>query len=193
MYRRAMESFVDALAEAEDDSPVPACPEWTVRDLLAHQVHQLAAACDGSFPLEDAMTRLAAPDARHRREAGERQDAWIAAGLDGRKAQTRQQLVDEWTSLVEHAPDIVLEALVPDVVVHLYDLLGAIGRRANRDDEMVAEALRFWAAQANYEPSADDSAFELLRAITGRRSRSQAPALPQSVALYGWRAIPLDE
>jgi hypothetical protein len=193
MYRRAMVLFIEALAVAEDGMPVPACPAWTVRDLLAHQVHQLAAACDGSFPITDAMARLTAPEVSERREAGARQDAWIGKGLDARRGHSTAALIEEWTSLVALAPDEVLDALVPDVVVHLHDLLGAIGSRAHRSDAMVEEALRFWAAQAKYEPTGDESAFELLRSITGRRSRSQAPSLPPYIAVYGWRADPLDE
>jgi hypothetical protein len=157
-------------------------------------LHQLAGALDGSFPVADALGALRDPDAVSRRAASVRQQGWIAEGVRAFRARSPSDLVHEWSALTDAATDVILDALTPDVVVHLFDLLGSAGSRAHRDEPMVAEALAFWAGVAG--PPARDldaDAFELLRAITGRRSRDQAPWAPASLALYGWRETPLIE
>jgi hypothetical protein len=194
-YLRAKDLFMEVLADADPTTPVPACPAWTVHELLAHQVHQLRGALDGSFPIADALAALVPADASVRRAAEDRQAAWIDDGVAALRSLSVRELMDEWSALADGAPDAVLDGLVPDIVVHLYDLLGATGSTAHRDDPIVIEALRFWAGQAGTQLPEGDAilAFELLRIITGRRSRDQALSVPVDVALYGWRATPLHE
>jgi hypothetical protein len=225
-YRHAHRVF---RAEAAGSSPklaVPACPRWSVLDLVAHQVHQLSGALDGSFPLSEAMTALTDADPLRRRAAAVLQQDWIDRGVQDLRAHGLLPLLDRWAALTEEAPGVVLDALVPDVVVHLFDLLGARGSRAHREHPVVHDALRFWAAQMDarlatagqggLRVEADaiavygrgtgtklvGSSFELLRTLTGRRTRHQAwSALEHDasadafelVAAYGWRDIPLDE
>jgi hypothetical protein len=193
-YLRAMRLFVEAVADGPLDCVVPACEGWDVHDLLAHQVHQLQGAIDGTFPFDDALTRLAAPDAGERAQAADRQETWIGAGVHGLRSRDANRLLDQWQDLIAVAPEGALDALAPDLTVHLFDLLGALGRTAHRTDPIVANALRFWAPFAGVVPEESGmSEFELLRAITGRRSRRQAPDLPLEAAVYGWRASPLEE
>jgi hypothetical protein len=193
-YHEAKDAFSDALRLVSPDVPVPACRGWVVRDLLAHQVHQLTGALDGSFPLEDALQRLTARGPTERTAAGKRQDAWIAAGVARFRRQPIIELEETWTRLASDAPALVLDALVPDVVVHLFDLLGVLRSTELRDHPMVEEALAFWADAAEV-PIPEDGAmrFEALRAITGRRSREQVRWLKDDAALYGWRPEPLEE
>ena len=173
---------------------MPACPNWTVQQLLAHQVHQLRGALDGSFPIAAALGRVSASDPGERAEMAQRQDSWIASGVAELGMLPVDQLAERWTELSEGAPDAVLDALLPDVVVHLFDLLGVSGNQAFRDNEMTSLALRYWASVVG-EPVPENSTerFELLRAITGRRSRDQAPSLRHEIAVYGWRSEPLSE
>lgn len=226
-YGEARALFVEALDSVHSAARVPACPAWSVVDLLAHQVHQLAGAGDGTFPVLDALAALVAPTADERRAASARQQDWIARGVQRWRRRPVPSLVEEWAALADDAPEIALAGLLPDLAVHLFDLLGAAGNRSHRDHPLVVDALRFWLGQADArvrlagpgglrlvidhgpsigEPDAEltvsGSGFELLRTITGRRSRSQRALLRwtpdttgavEPVALYGWRDIPLDE
>jgi hypothetical protein len=177
-YEAARRRFTTCVRDADPTATIPACPAWNVRELVAHQVHQLSGALDGSFPIVDAVDRLSAADASTRFAAAERQEAWIRSGVAEWRAQSAE----------------VLNALVPDVVVHLLDLEAVTHTRDERDDALVALALEFWSSVAGASiPTGAKDRFELLRVITGRRSRSQAPGMAESVALYGWRETDLVE
>lgn len=193
-YDRARAHFIAALERCQPAQVVPACPGWTVHDLLAHQVHQLHGALSGSFPIDDALAAIMSTDPRPRAAARERQDEWTRAGIDRLRGRSLSSLVDQWDALCEQSDPAVRGALVPDLVVHLFDLLGVVPSRELRDDPMVEEALTFWkgcAPGAHAVPEQD--AFELLRVLTGRRSKEQAPWAPDDLAVYGWRRTPLDE
>ena len=185
---------------------MPACPGWDVHDLVAHQVHQLSSACDGTFPVQDAFDAIVGAEADRRGAARARQDRWVAAGLAARRVVPIAELTAEWDALALDAPAAALAGLFPDVAVHLFDLLGSVGRTRYRDDPFVVAALRFWSGncelrlqQAGRGPlrlELDETSgsvesigpvdaplvvagtpFELLRSIVGRRSRRQADAL----------------
>jgi hypothetical protein len=217
-YVRARTLFIEALAAVHADDRVPACPAWTVHELLAHQVHQLTGACDGTFPLSDAIAALGASTDDERATALRRQQAWIDVGVGSLRARDIPRLVDQWADLTDTAPAIALDGLLPDLAVHLFDLLGVAGNRSHRAEPLVFAALRFWAAQADVrvrlagqgglrlvvhdgpsigeadaEVSVSGTAFELLRAVTGRRSRHQCRDGVDALAVYGWRDTPLDE
>lgn len=130
----------------------------------------------------------------------------MADGLAARRGVPIAELIAEWDALVPSAPTAALTALFPDLAVHLFDLLGTVGRGAHRADPFVVPALRFWARnseirlqQAGHGPLRLELAetagredaigpvdapvvvggtpFELLRSIVGRRSPRQADAL----------------
>lgn len=184
----ARQEFAAQVPDAAATTVVPACPDWTVHELLAHQVHQLVGAVDGSFPVVEALDRLSAPSFAARRAAEERQEAWIRSGVAEWSQRSAEELLQVWAELSDTAPTEVLDALLPDVVVHLLDLRGAVAARGRRDDALVALALDFWSSMAQVPmPDGADDRFELLRVITGRRSRAQAAEVAESVALYGWR------
>lgn len=192
-YHVARQAFSEAVRSVPAEALVPACPDWNVRELLAHQVHQLRSALDGSFPLQDAFERIAANDPAVRASAGLRQDAWIAKGVAELSALPVPELEEMWAQLASRAPTAVLDALLPDVVVHLFDLLGVVGSTQFRDHAMVGQVLAFWAEIAGVSVPEDPAMrFETLRAITGRRSREQASWLEDDSAVYGWRSERLD-
>jgi uncharacterized protein (TIGR03083 family) len=194
--------FVGEAASIEATAGVPACPGWDVHDLLAHQVHQLSSACDGTFPVRDALDAIVAAESR-RRAARTRQDRWVAGGVAARRDVSIARLTAEWDALTPGAPAAALAALLPDLAVHLFDLLGAAGRPGHRDDPFVVPALLFWARycevrleRAGRGPLRLELAggagsigpvdaplvvagtpFELLRSMVGRRSARQAEAL----------------
>jgi uncharacterized protein (TIGR03083 family) len=169
--------------------PVPTCPEWTVSDLAAH------------------VTGVAT-DIMAGRLDGVGTDPWTAAQVERGRGRSLAELMDEWDeagAALEaafaggNAPD----QLVFDTVTHEHDLRTALDRPGARDDAAVGVALRFvrdtWplaTAHLDVPPLrirsrdtelvvGDDpdttlelSAFEALRALTGRRSEAQIRALP---------------
>src|SRR4051794_40090948 len=143
-----MDHFVAALGSTPERARVPACPLWDAHDLLAHLVHQLQAANDGTFPVDDAMDALTAPTSAEGSRALERQEAWIETGVEALRLRPKETLVEYWQRLAEGALPQALAALAPDIVVHLFDLLGVKGDRRYRDEPFVAGALRFWAPVA---------------------------------------------
>jgi hypothetical protein len=205
-YVDVWDLFVAEADSIEAGVPVPACPGWDLQDLVAHQVHQLSSACDGTFPLTDALDAIAAPDPVRRDAARSRQDEWCARGVGARRGEPIAQLTAEWDDLVRDAPTEALAGLFPDLAVHFFDLLGSVGRVGHRDAAFVVPALRFWAGYSQIRieqagrgpirlnlagvPGREDSIgrvdalvvitgtpFELLRAVVGRRSLPQADGL----------------
>jgi hypothetical protein len=202
-----------------------------VHDLVAHQVHQLEGASKGEFPVKDSLDAILAPEPSARAHALARQEAWIANGVEARRATPIAALVEEWTQLEDDATPQALAGLFPDIAVHLFDLLGATRTEAYRKHPFVVPALASWLEQSStrLEQTAQQrmclnvldeggrhvvvgaqeaevvvagTAFELLRAITGRRSRRQAKTLQweganefavRSFPTYGWRRDDLDE
>jgi hypothetical protein len=231
LYVLAAGYLAAAAIEVDPDERIPACPAWDVHDLVAHQEHQLASVCTGVFPARDSLESMTGADHPARANARRRQDEWIAAGLAQRRSMPVAELLATWNSTVAAAPSRALEALLPDVAVHLFDLLGACGSRSHRDHTLVAAALLRWHAwsehrleQINRGPLRLDiihgatrresigaheadvivsaTAFELLRAITGRRSLRQAQILDwvsanddvvERFSVYGWRHNDLEE
>ena len=198
VYRETRERMTVMLRDiAADDStaPVPACPGWSVKDVIAH----LAGVCD---------------DILSGNLAGLASDRWTAAQVHKRRAATLDELLDEWT---DAAPQV--EALAPmfpgesaaqwvaDAASHEHDVRGALGKAGARDstatlvgvDFMVpgfmasvgSRALlptlvvradgREWRSSGG-EASAtlEAGAFELFRAVTGRRSTDQIRSLQWS-------------
>ena len=136
-FEREAESIVAART-------VPACPGWDVHDLVAHQVHQLSSASDGSFPVQDSLDAMVAVEVGERQAARARQDQWTAEGVRARRETPVEVLIAELRRLADQASAAALSALFPDVAVHLFDLLGAGGSSAYRDHAFVIPALRFW-------------------------------------------------
>ena len=162
---------------------VPACPDWTGRDLLSHMVGLGADVLAGDEP-----------DDHH--------PGWTARQVQVRRGRDVAQLVAEWRSLADDLSAWMEQhgsRPLNDVVIHEQDLRGALGTPGARDtpalgivrERMVA---RFAGAVAGLPPvalvgpgwtwvsagevdqartllEADD--FDLARALTSRRTEAQ--------------------
>ena len=169
---------------------VPATPEWTVHDLLAHFVG-------------------VSDDVVHGRMEGVASDAWTAKQVERRCDQSLEELLEEWD---EHAP--AFEALLADgpatitgqalfdASTHEHDLRHALGMPGARDSDAVAfgwtwaldvrdasgaPAIRYdieiesrVAGVGEPEVAVRAPRFEFVRAMTGRRTAAEISAFEWS-------------
>jgi uncharacterized protein (TIGR03083 family) len=189
LYQEGRERFVGLVRGLDADelaAPVPACPKWTVRDVLAHQVG-------------------VARDVETRNMEGAPGDAWTAAQVDRTRDHSIDALVEEWDAsepavlafLREHPQ---ARASVLDLTTHEQDIRGAVGRAGARDSAVIMSmtpgllksidapaplVIRTEDGDVRVGPEGDAPAvlttdrFEAFRWRFGRRSRAQ-------VARLGW-------
>lgn len=193
--RLAMVATIQALTVAQFEQPVPATPEWRVRDVLAHVVGLAADLNAQHFPAAD--------------DAGGA--AWSRQQVESRRDMPIEQLLAEWA---REAP--AFEGglrlfgygegshFVADLHAHHQDVRGALGLGRDDDPLTVAVALDHYAgylgqlltgaAWGTVEIEAGGevrvaggagprharvraSAFDVLRALSARRSPAQIRAL----------------
>jgi uncharacterized protein (TIGR03083 family) len=137
-YQRTRARVSTLLLDADADDlarTVPACPEWSVRDLAAHLVGIPAALSEGRLPTGDV-------------------NAWLQEIVDERRDDGIDALVDEWPTL-----DGTIEPMLrgggglmfADLAVHEHDLRAALGRAdhaAMEIDPLVTFAVEFIATPA---------------------------------------------
>ena len=174
-YRNLRERVVGLLRSQPDEAgeiQVPACPAWTVRQLVAHMV---------GVPDDILAGRL----------EGVASDAWTDAqvGRLGRLpldalADLFAEQASDFDSMLSRIPAPTNSQVVFDAVTHEHDLRHAIGKPAHRDSAAVTVGLGFMlqSAEGRHPGSADRlralglSDFELLRSLSGRRSTEQLKA-----------------
>lgn len=129
-YRGARRRMTVMAAEldADDTTMVPACPAWSVGDLLAH------------------VTGLASDLGAGRRPEGDTQ-AWVDGQIAERHGRPPAAIAAEWEATAP-AFEALIEAkphrwwgLVYDVLVHEHDLRGAIDQPGERQGESTDVAL----------------------------------------------------
>lgn len=111
-------------AERPDDleQPVPATPDWSARQLLAHMVGLGVDVLAGDEP-----------DDHH--------PGWTRAQVDARATSSPADLVAEWRSVAEELETYLREQSprpLGDLLIHEQDLRGALGRPGARDTEGLA-------------------------------------------------------
>ena len=109
-YARVVD-LVAALDERQLAARVPACPDWTVHDLLAHMVGLGVDVLAGDEP-----------DDHH--------PAWTQAQVDARAGHGAAELLAEWAEVAERLPGWMRahgSRPLNDVVIHEQDLRGAVG------------------------------------------------------------------
>lgn len=193
--RERVQDLVRTLDRAPLGTAVPACPDWTVKDLVAHVTGVAADALAGNIG-----------------NVGGRD--WTTSQVHARRDLTVGDILEEWNqvaSQIEPALDelhpTMASALVGDIVTHEHDLRGAIGNREARDTDGVVIAAGFYARNfgkrlkdaalptivveagdhrwtaGRDEPAGSVRAplFEMLRGLTGRRTTEQVAAFDWSV------------
>lgn len=179
-------TLVCGLDRAALDAPVPACPGWSVQDVVVHLTASAEDAVAGRLSGIPTGEETAAQVARYTgRDLGEILATWDAA------ARGFEELIGRYS---------IWPALT-DVTSHEHDIRGALGRPGSRDTEAVrvcAERLlrslrpplplRITVEDAAFRAGPGEGAeltlttsrFEALRWRMGRRSRDQLAALEWS-------------
>ena len=169
---------------AAAERPVPACPDWTVRELLSHMVGLGVDVLAGDEPDDHNAT-------------------WTQRQVEERRDRSIADLIAEWASITEPMRVYFRERSprpLGDLVIHEQDLRGALGVSGGQDTAGLAAIRdrmlrRFATTAAGLPPialvgtrwewaSGDGHAavvlrapdFELARALMARRSASQLRA-----------------
>lgn len=190
-YRSSRERILLLVRDLDDETasrPVPACPEWTCRDLVTHVASMPIAISVGDIPGEDG-------------------DGWIDSVLTANRSRSLDELATAWRDADEVLAAIIDGpglALYYDLVVHEHDLRGALHRPGARAEPEVSMALQVSLDQldqrvrgAGLAPLAVDvgdavlrshegtpgctittDAWEALRGLNGRRTVDELRALP---------------
>ena len=188
-------TFARGLDEDRLNKIVPACPEWTVKELVAH------------------LTGVAS-DSLSANVAEMGQANWTQSQVDSRKDNSLEEILEEWrgitdqiTPALDSLHPTLSSALIGDLVTHEHDLRNAVGDVAARDTDGVVISTGFysmyfgkrlkdaglptlivetgehrWTA-GREEPAGTVTAplFEMLRGLTGRRTTDEVKAFDWSV------------
>ena len=190
--RRAFVKFLRSCDAPELATSVPATPEWSVRDVLAHVVGVTADLNAENFG--DSSDP----------------DAWTAAQVRARRDRTVDELAAEWDGEAPRFEDglrlfgyEIGSHYIGDLLQHVADVKHALGRPRPSDNLTLAVALDFYLI--SFEQSLDEQQcgavqlgageeswtlgsgaaiasvtaerFELFRSLGGRRSEAQVRAL----------------
>lgn len=197
-YREARERVCELMGGLSDDEltrPVPACPGWRTRDVLAHLVGIASDTAAGNIEGAGSVE-------------------YTSRQISEREGRSVEEMVAEWN---EQAPGFeeMLDAIHPaisggivgDLVTHEQDARGAVGRSGGRDGpafdlaldsqirffgrrikeaklptlEVRAAGKRWIAGKEEVSGSLEADQFELLRALTGRRTHDQVRSFRWSV------------
>lgn len=193
--RMRIQDLTRGLGEEQLTTTVPACPEWNVKELVAHVTGVLAdtvAANIDSLGQADWTEKQVA--ARREKDLDEIFEEW-----DGIAAKVEAGL-DDW-------PPTASSALIGDIITHEHDLRGALGVPGERESEGVVIATSFYARNfgkrlkdaglatlivrgGNEEWTAGRETpvgevraplFEMLRGLTGRRTRDEVKSFDWTV------------
>ena len=203
LYRHGKQKLVklvSGLDEAELGRTCRACPEWTIRDVVAHHIHFLGAFLAEEVPptMFDAIVE---PDPQARQRASDDRNAWTEAGVAARRPLPLAEVLGEWDRLESSMSERGAQTMV-DLTMHIYDITETLGDAAC-DSSLVEDALRgyhkFQSARLKRlalppvtlvrkdtgttierdgaASSVGGASYDLLRCIGGRRSRGQADSL----------------
>jgi hypothetical protein len=191
-------ALVTAAADAELGLAVPACPAWTVADLMRHVVSMPAAIAEGARPAGSVSE-------------------WLQDLVDSRRGQSPTQLASQWTAL-DRPVEVLLEGpagvLFGDLAVHEHDLRGALQSpdhgalevevmlprtlagftRALRDANLGSIAVvtpdRTWSShQAEPGWRLKIEPWEAVRALNSRRTADELRSLPHDGDVEPYLAI----
>lgn len=182
LYRDTRQRIIDLIDEDSWTVDVPACPLWSVRDVVAHLAAVAQDWVDGTLTVPPSDAETAAQVAR----------------FDGHEP---ADILKWWDAGTAELRRLATEGTAPplgDIVVHEHDIGGALGIRGARADAAVREVsdqlltmletpvpLTVIVEDGRYRCGPQHgiqivlrtTRFEVLRWRTGRRSRAQLAAM----------------
>ena len=141
--RASLSRFVTELAPPALETTVPATPEWTVKDVVAHLTGDATCVIAGDFPSEffAAFGEEQAVAALNR---------WTAQQVAERRDRPLQDVLSEWDASADKlvsmmkgeawpagVPPFATYVLLTDLAVHQQDIYGTLGIERDRDDAPV--------------------------------------------------------
>jgi uncharacterized protein (TIGR03083 family) len=133
-------TFVAELAPSVLETRVPATPEWTVKDVVAHLTGDATCVIAGDFPSEFFAAfgeehSVAALNRWTAQQVAERRDRPLENILSewSASAKTLVSMMKEETPWAEGVPPFATYILLIDVGVHQQDIYGTLGIERDRD------------------------------------------------------------
>jgi hypothetical protein len=166
-------ALLRSAGEEQAASMVPTCPIWTAKELACH----MYGVCD------DLLTG---------RLEGIGSDDWTQAQVERHGSKPLNELLDEWAAsaeafdaIVPQLPEPANYQLVMDLATHEHDLRLALASPGAHEDLSLAIGAEYMlisirGTDAEFAEQIEGlglSDFELLRALTGRRSIAQLEAM----------------
>jgi hypothetical protein len=164
------------------EKEVPACPEWSVHDVVSHLTGVGADVLAGNI-------------------AGAATEEWTDAQVQARRGCPTTDVIAEWHSvgpqlaaLLDDFPEPYGRQVVADLAVHEHDIRGALDEPGARKSSGVGVGLEFLRGElvapavatldlASLDDVLSVDEFDLFRALTGRRSADQ-------IRRFEWRTEP---
>ena len=167
--RARVTELMQSLSLAQAQAVVPHCPQWTVKDCLAHMVGVPEDVINGQM---DGVATEAWTDRQVQRHTNDSVDDLLAVW---------ETNAPVFAKILPNIPQPVLSQFMFDQTTHEHDIRTAIGQPGARDTLAVAVAegfIRNSLAQQSDPAIAQLAAhkltgFEFLRSLSGRRSRAQ--------------------
>lgn len=161
--------MMQSLSLEHSKTVVPHCPQWTVKDCLAHMVGVPEDVINGQM---DGVATDAWTDRQVQRHTNDSVDDLLAVW---------ETNAPVFAQILPNIPQPVISQFMFDQTTHEHDIRKAVGQPGGRDTLAVAVAegfIRNSLAQQNDPAIAQLAAhkltgFEFLRTLSGRRSRAQ--------------------
>jgi hypothetical protein len=167
--RTRVTGLMQSISTEQAQTVVPHCPQWTVKDCLAHMIGVPEDVINGQM---DGVTT----------------DAWTDRQVQRHTQDSVDDLLTTWStiapvfgSILLHIPQPVLSQFMFDQTNHEHDIRAALKQPGGRDSSAIAVAEGFLRDSLSRNSDlaivrlADHklTGFEFLRSLSGRRSASQ--------------------
>ena len=124
VYLDAQRAILELVTDQNQHISVPACPAWTLRDLVAHQIGVIEDFTAGN--LEGAPG-----------------DSWSSAHIGRFADLDLNQVKAQWIETINQPQyEEMVNNVAPDVVFHEFDVRGAVGNQHSREADRVGYALQ---------------------------------------------------
>jgi uncharacterized protein (TIGR03083 family) len=162
-YEGARRTMIELARAADQSTRVPACPDWTIHDLIAHVTSIASEMSSGGVPADLNLIQFWDDDMSKRRED------FVDTALEKRRDQDLDDLIAEWdaaapvlesmirgeTPFPAESPPLVDWIVVTDIGQHLQDLAGAIGTSSARGSLATGLSLRSYVEGMRFRSAHD--------------------------------------